>query len=99
LLLARDLNFLRDDEYRKLAQDLMQMRRMLTSLLQKVNRERQEAKCLAPTAKCDPQNFVTSVKLNPFTFIAGTTISNASSPLVRTGVLICSTFESISIKL
>ena len=45
------------------------------------------------------QNFVTSVKLNPLTFMAGTTMSNASSPLVLTGVLICSTFESISIRL
>ena len=45
LLLARDLNFLRADEYKKLTQDLLQMRRMLTSLLQKVNTERQEAKC------------------------------------------------------
>jgi hypothetical protein len=45
------------------------------------------------------QNFVTSVKLKPRTFIAGTTMSNDSSPLVRTGVLICSTLDSISIRL
>ena len=45
LLLARDLGFLHDDEYKKLVQDLTQMRRMLTSLLQRVNTERQEAKC------------------------------------------------------
>jgi four helix bundle protein len=44
-LLARDLGFLRDDEYKILAQDLTQMRRMLTSLLQKVSTERQESKC------------------------------------------------------
>ena len=34
------------------------------------------------------QNFVTSVKLNSSTLIAGTTMSNDSSPLVRTGALI-----------
>lgn len=45
LLLARDLGFLGEDEYKMLLQDLTQMRRMLTSLLQKVNTERQEAKC------------------------------------------------------
>lgn|ERR1035438_7310821 len=47
LLLARDLGFLGDDEYKNLLQDLMQMRRMLTALLQKVNADR-----LGPTAKC-----------------------------------------------
>jgi hypothetical protein len=41
------------------------------------------------------QNLVTSVKLNSPTFIAGTTMSNASSPEERTGKLIASTFESI----
>jgi len=45
LLLARDLSFLHDDEYKRSLQDLMQMRRMLTSLLHKVNTDRQEAKC------------------------------------------------------
>ena len=45
LLLARDLGFLPDNDYKKLFQDLMQMRRMLTSLLQKVNTDRAEAKC------------------------------------------------------
>src|SRR4029077_17978069 len=45
------------------------------------------------------QNLVTSVKLNSFTFIAGTTMSNDSSPHDRTGTLIASTFESIWIKL
>ena len=45
LLLARDLRFLPDDDYKRLLQDLLQMRRMLTSLLQKVNAERKEAKC------------------------------------------------------
>ena len=47
LLLARDLGFLGDDEYKNLLQDLMQMRRMLTALLQKVDADR-----LGPTAKC-----------------------------------------------
>src|ERR1700751_3976005 len=45
------------------------------------------------------QNFVTSVKLNSLTFIAGTTMSNDSSPHARTGTLIASTLESIWIKL
>ena len=45
------------------------------------------------------QNFVTSVKLNSRTFIAGTTMSKDSSPLARTGVPISSTFESIWIRL
>ena len=45
------------------------------------------------------QNLVTSVKLNSRSFIAGTTMSKLSSPLVRTGVLISSTCESISIRL
>ena len=40
------------------------------------------------------QNFVTSVKLKSLTFIAGTTISNDSSPHARTGTLIASTFDS-----
>jgi hypothetical protein len=42
-----------------------------------------------------PQNFVTSVKLKSRIFIAGTTISNDSSPLARTGALMASTLESI----
>jgi hypothetical protein len=46
--------------------------------------------CALPT-----QNLVTSVKLNSPIFIAGTTISNASSPEARTGTLIASTLESI----
>ena len=41
------------------------------------------------------QNFVTSVKLKSRTFIGGTTMSNDSSPLARTGVPMASTFESI----
>jgi four helix bundle protein len=44
LLLARDLGFLRDEAYKKMLQDLSQLRRMLTSLLQKVETERQMAK-------------------------------------------------------
>lgn len=43
-----------------------------------------------------PQNFVTSLKWKLRTFIAGTTISNDSSPAARTGVPIISTFASIS---
>lgn len=41
------------------------------------------------------QNLVTSVKLKSRTFIAGTTISNDSSPLARTGVLMASTLASM----
>jgi four helix bundle protein len=44
LLLARDLGFLHDEAYRKVLQDLSQLRRMLTALLQKVETERQMAK-------------------------------------------------------
>ena len=45
LLLARDLGLLEENDYKKLLQDLTEMRRMLTALLQKVNTERLEAKC------------------------------------------------------
>jgi len=41
------------------------------------------------------QNFVTSVKLKSRTFIAGTTISNDSSPAARTGILVLSTLDSM----
>jgi hypothetical protein len=41
------------------------------------------------------QNLVTSVKLKSRTFIAGTTMSNDSSPLARTGTLIASTLDSM----
>jgi hypothetical protein len=41
------------------------------------------------------QNFVTSVKLKSFTFMAGTTMSKDSSPLARTGVPMVSTLDSI----
>src|ERR1035441_9007974 len=43
------------------------------------------------------QNLVTSVKLKPRTFIAGTTMSNVSSPDARTAGESASTFDSISI--
>ena len=45
LLLARDLGFMADDQYLLLADQLSQLRRMLTSLLQKVDLERVMAKC------------------------------------------------------
>jgi len=48
LLLARDLGFLTRIDHEKLAGDLSQLRRMLTSLLQKVQNERlagSSAKC------------------------------------------------------
>lgn len=45
LLLARDLNFLKQDEYFQLFAELSECRRMLTALLQKVDIERLAAKC------------------------------------------------------
>jgi four helix bundle protein len=39
-LLARDLGFLEEMDYRRLAGELLQLRKMLTSLLQKVQSER-----------------------------------------------------------
>jgi four helix bundle protein len=45
LLLARDLHFLSDADYRRMASELSHLRRMLTSLLQKVDHERAMAKC------------------------------------------------------
>ncbi len=45
LLLARDLHFLTETEYRELNEELSTLRRMLTSLLQKIETERVMAKC------------------------------------------------------
>jgi four helix bundle protein len=45
LLLARDLGFLADSDYALLSTSLSELRRMLTSLLQKVDAERLLAKC------------------------------------------------------
>ena len=45
LLLARDLGFLHGHVYDQLSQELTRLRRMMTSLLQKVETERQMAKC------------------------------------------------------
>ena len=45
LLLARDLGFFRPEVYEQHSQKLTRLRRMLTSLLQKVETERQLAKC------------------------------------------------------
>jgi four helix bundle protein len=39
-LLARDLHYLRNEEYRQLFQDLLELRKMLTSLIQKVEMDR-----------------------------------------------------------
>lgn len=44
-LLARDLRFLRDEDYTLLEKQLSILRKMLTSLLQKIDRERFLAKC------------------------------------------------------
>jgi four helix bundle protein len=40
LLLARDLGFFEETDYRRLAGDLLHLRKMLTSLLQKVQSDR-----------------------------------------------------------
>ena len=45
LLLSRDLGFLPDPEYRDLAKRLTEIRKMLTSLLRKVEADRLLAKC------------------------------------------------------
>jgi four helix bundle protein len=45
ILLAHDLHFLAEADYRKLTADLLELRKTLTSLLQKVNLERAMAKC------------------------------------------------------
>jgi four helix bundle protein len=94
LLLANDLEYLDQQAYCSLHEDLSRLRRMLTSLLQKVDEERFVAKCQVLI-----QNLVPSVKLKSRTFIAATTMSNDSSPQARTGELIDSTLDSIAIKL
>ena len=45
LLLSRDLSFLPDPRYCELAKNLTEVRKMLTSLLQKVKTDRLMAKC------------------------------------------------------
>jgi four helix bundle protein len=45
LLLSKDLGFLREADYRDLAKSLLEVRKMLTALLQKVEAERLLAKC------------------------------------------------------
>ena len=45
LLLSRDLGFLRDTDYRELMIRLTEVRKMLTSLLQKIETDRLVAKC------------------------------------------------------
>jgi four helix bundle protein len=57
LLLARDLEYLSRDNYEAVAQEVVEMRRMLNRLLSKVQSERGSkplltAKCQVPTAKC-----------------------------------------------
>jgi four helix bundle protein len=51
-LLARDLQLLTDMDYGRLSKALSQLRRMLTSLIQKVDAERFKTKCQVPSAKC-----------------------------------------------
>ena len=45
LLLARDLRYLSDDDYRRMDQNLGEARRMMTALLQKVSADRFAANC------------------------------------------------------
>lgn len=45
LLLSRDLGFLPEGDYRQLAKNLLEARKMLTALLQKVDTDRTMAKC------------------------------------------------------
>ena len=45
LLLARDLHFLSETDYLEMKNDLSALRKMLTSLLQKIEGERVMAKC------------------------------------------------------
>lgn len=52
ILLARDLAFIGHEDYARLEGQLSILRKMLTSLLQKVDSERRAAKCQVPNAKC-----------------------------------------------
>ena len=45
LLLAHDLKFLTDSDYQTLANHLSRLRKMLTSLVQKIERERLTSRC------------------------------------------------------
>jgi four helix bundle protein len=45
LLLARDLVYLADEDYRRMDRNLLEVRRMLTALLQKVGADRFAANC------------------------------------------------------
>ncbi|MGO9680987.1 MAG: hypothetical protein ACLPW4_27395 [Candidatus Sulfotelmatobacter sp.] len=44
-MLARDLSYLSDEDYRRMDQSLTEARRMLTSLLQKVSSDRFATTC------------------------------------------------------
>jgi four helix bundle protein len=45
LLLARDLRYLLEEDYRRIDQRLLEPRRMLTALLQKISADRFTANC------------------------------------------------------
>jgi len=45
LLLSRDLGYLSDEDYRRMGHYLLEVRRMLTALLQKVGADRFAANC------------------------------------------------------
>ena len=45
LLLARDLNYLGDNDYLSVSKQLLEVRRMLTALIQKVGADRFVANC------------------------------------------------------
>ena len=52
LLLSRDLGFLSPPEHILMTKQLIEMRKMLTALLQKIETERHTAKYQVPSAKC-----------------------------------------------
>lgn len=90
-LAADDLNLIDFETGHRLQRDVVEVRQTPASLTRKVEPNALQAEC--------SQNFVTSVKLNPATFIAGATMSNDSSPLARTGTPISSTFDSMCSRL
>ena len=52
LLLGRDLKYIQDSDYKQLFSQLGELRRMLTSLILRVDSESAYAKCQLPIAKC-----------------------------------------------
>jgi four helix bundle protein len=52
LLLSKDLGFIQESDYRLLARSLSEVRKMLTSLLQKIDADRLMARCYVLSANC-----------------------------------------------